>query len=460
MFLSNNDVFTFASDEAWAKADSLFVSSLLSDEKVKNSAVDSWGNVKIPMLETLKTLSDAEGWHSLAGSGATTYSSLIGVPIAGMPTSGNTSSFIQTSYWTLDCSSVRQPLDGFLGANTSNYEWQGFRIDSFSPRAEIWQTDKTMNASALPRRLIYNGTFINSEGIRQFDHALCDIKTTYVEVEVRCSAAMCEAKSMRKSTLPQVVSLSDQLGDLDDRTFDRELHFPAIWTSFDALTPFQYWAFIFPSFMDHMNSLASSTNIIIGGTAIQHYFLDHGNPFTFDVKNMKSITSLPPGSFATSFAQILNTYWLAVIGRNVVPMNRIGSLSNLSSDYDMKNILETVGKRTQTDVFVCHRGWLVVLIIASIAILLSGITSIVLSTITIGPELAMNISTVLREAKHADLPGGGTTLDDDERGRLLKDVKVRMGDVRPRRGVGRIGIGTYEDVTQEPAKLRKKRLYE
>lgn len=100
------------------------------------------------------------------------------------------------------------------------------------------------------------------------------------------------------------------------------------------------------------------------------------------------------------------------------------------------------------------------LLISTLAVFLAGVASVTLCTIAFGPELAMNMSTVLREAKHANLPEGGTTLDDDERGRLLKDAKVKMGDVRPKSEVGRVGIGTYEDATQEPTKLSKERLYE
>jgi hypothetical protein len=460
MFLSNNDMFTFESDESWAKADALFVASLLSDGKVKNSSIDSWGNIKIPMIESLPTQSDADGWRSTTGNGTMTYSSLIGIPIAGLPTTGNATSSIETSYWTLECPLIKQQPDGFLGANSSNYQWQGFRMDTFPHRAQIWQADDTIDPNAPSRRLMYNGTFIDNEGKKQFDYAECEIKTTYVEVEVQCSPTTCETTKIRRSTTPQARALGRQLGSFDNRTFDRVLQFPPSWTSFDALTSFQYWALIFPSFSQHLNLLASSPNIIIGGTAVQHYFFDQENPFTFDVRNMKSVTLLPSGSFAISLAQLLNTYWLAIIGRNVIPMSRIRSFSNLSGDYDMKNILSTSGQRFQTDVFVCHRGWLSVLVVASLIIFLSGIASITLSTITVGPELAMNMSTVLREAKYTDLPEGGTTLDDDERGRILRDAIVKIGDVAPKSEVGKIGIGCYEDAAQEPATLSKKRLYE
>jgi hypothetical protein len=434
MFLSNSDIFTFESDESWAKADALFVASLLSDGKVKNSSIDSWGNVKIPMIESLLSSPDADGWYDFEDSEVTTYSSLIGIPIAGVPTAGNMTSVIETSYWTLDCPLVKQLLNGFLGANSSSYQWQGFYLDTFSHRSQIWQSDGTIDSNAPPRRLNYSGTFIDDRGQKQYDYAECDITTKYVEVSVRCSPTACEATKMRSSKSPTVLEVDQQLGRFNNRTFDTAFQFPSSWTSFDVVTAWNYWVLVFPTFSQRLFKLAASTNIIIGGTAVQHYFLDQNNPFTFDVRNMKSITSLPPRAFATSLAQLLNTYWLAIIGRNVVPMSRSQNFSTLLKDpnYNMENILSTTGQRIQTDVFVCHRGWLAVLIIASLVIVFSGIASIVLSTISISPELAMNMSTVLREAKHADLPEGGTTLDDDERGRLLKNVKVKMGDMAPK----------------------------
>jgi hypothetical protein len=57
------------------------------------------------------------------------------------------------------------------------------------------------------------------------------------------------------------------------------------------------------------------------------------------------------------------------------------------------------------------------------------------------PVLAMNTSTLLRETTHANTPLGGLTLDDDERGRLLKDIQIRLGDLAASENIGKIGIG-------------------
>jgi hypothetical protein len=460
MFLSNNDVFTFQSDESWAKANALFVASLLSDGK--NSSSDSWGNVKIPMIEALQSSSDADGWHTIEDNQATIYSSLIGVPIAGGPTNGNVTSLIETSYWTFDCPLINQTNNGFSGGNYPNYLWNGFLMDSFPHRSQIWPQGGTIDSNAAPRKLNYSGIFIDNTGKTQYDYAECEIRTTYVEVGVRCSPSVCEATKIRTSKVQTILEVDQQLGIFNNYTFDTPFQFPSSWTSFDVVTAWSYWVLVFPTFSQRLFNLAASTNMIIGGTAIQHYFLDQNTPYTFDGRNMKSITSLPQGSFATSLAQLLNTYWLAIIGRNIIPMSRNQNFSALEKDpnYNLENILSTTGQLIETNILVCHRGWLAVLIIASFVIIFSGVASIVLSTITIGPELAMNMSTVLREARCTDIPEGGTTLDDDERGKLLKNVRVKMGDVAPENDVGRIGISVCEDVTREPAQLRKRRLYE
>lgn len=219
MFLSKNDIFTFESKESWSKANALFVASLLSDAAVKNSSVDSWGNVKIPMIESLRSVADSEGWHGLdCDTGVAEYSSLIGIPIAGLPTVGNLTSVIETSYWTLDCPLLTQRQDGFETTNPDNYTWQGFFINS-SPHGDIWKED-IVNTNTRPRKLNYSGTFIDKKGAKQFDYAKCDIKTSYVEVHVQCSPTSCEPTKLRTSRSPSELSVGSHLASFNNLALD------------------------------------------------------------------------------------------------------------------------------------------------------------------------------------------------------------------------------------------------
>lgn len=60
------------------------------------------------------------------------------------------------------------------------------------------------------------------------------------------------------------------------------------------------------------------------------------------------------------------------------------------------------------------------------------------------PNLLMNVSTMIRGSTSncPSVPFGGTTLDDSERSRLSKNLRVRYGNIRTQDGnPGELGIG-------------------
>lgn len=251
------------------------------------------------------------------------------------------------------------------------------------------------------------------------------------------------------------------LGSFNNRALDLPFQFPAKWTAFDGVIPWGHQSLIFATFSQEMRALTTTSDIIVGGAAVQHYFADPASPFALNPKSMVSISQLGPKVFATRFAQLLNTYWLAITGRNVVSMRRSQNFSILLNDpdYNIENILSTTSQRTRTDLFICDNRWLAVLIIADLAVLFAGVASLILSTISKGPHLALSISTMLREAQYTNLPEGGTTLDDKKRGRLLKNIQVKFVDVDNENRSGSIGIGTYDQDGHGPKPLAKKTLY-
>jgi hypothetical protein len=90
----------------FAVINALFVSSVISTPASKASTVDTWGNVKIPMIEPYENVSrpDDQGWFTINGNDNTHYSSLVGIPIAGITLSYiNYTMSIETTYLSLDC---------------------------------------------------------------------------------------------------------------------------------------------------------------------------------------------------------------------------------------------------------------------------------------------------------------------------------------------------------------------
>lgn len=59
------------------------------------------------------------------------------------------------------------------------------------------------------------------------------------------------------------------------------------------------------------------------------------------------------------------------------------------------------------------------------------------------------------------LPASGTYLDAPDRCRLLRDVKIRFGDIDSKPGIGSLVIGSMDAAgTSYMARVRNDRLYE
>jgi len=82
----------------------VYESSILASTKQRNAAQDLWNNVKIPDLAFVsrnQTPSIA-GWYNVLPE-QTAYSSLLGIPVIGVPQTGNTTFALETSYFAFAC---------------------------------------------------------------------------------------------------------------------------------------------------------------------------------------------------------------------------------------------------------------------------------------------------------------------------------------------------------------------
>lgn len=93
--------------------DGIFVAELLSPTVNKISPMDTWGNARIPMLESLDGYSevddDKEKWFKIDQSKNTTWCSLTGVPHGPRYTVENRTFQMETAYWVTNCQQGHYP---------------------------------------------------------------------------------------------------------------------------------------------------------------------------------------------------------------------------------------------------------------------------------------------------------------------------------------------------------------
>lgn len=121
---------------------SLFATSLLSPDTTKEGPRDTWGNVKIPRIKYFnKSLQDKEGWIKVPINATTpeTFSSLIGLPIVGLPSDSNSTFNLESSYWSLNRSKPTR-----LAEINGEFDW---KFDWKSIVGIIWNKTSFGNSS-------------------------------------------------------------------------------------------------------------------------------------------------------------------------------------------------------------------------------------------------------------------------------------------------------------------------
>jgi hypothetical protein len=422
--------------------DALFLSAMAAPPTMKASSSDTWGNLKIPMLETIPGYPEerAQTWLSVdAGNthSPPVYSSLLGAPIANIPNRGNTKFNLETSYWVLNCPSL-EPVDSYADMNTlmnntggtaPNWvaTWGG--INSTTP--EVTPSGEFRCYAADPQMPPRTIQYVSYDSYRGYGSkagtkATCTVRTSYVELSVSCRGWDCNVSKIRRSTLP---------------------HQPTGYTGLDSCNgygPTPAFTWYAPYFARIITGVHPAEP-----TALQVYFFNPANPFNISaVYSMPALYRVGSQSFAVSLAQLLNTYWIASVGTEALVLGHPANFSALSSlALNATRFSYTTATNTVTEeVMVCHWGWLVALLIATFAMFLAAVAKLIIDLQIRIPTLSMNMSIITRSNPYFALPHGGSALSDTKRSRLLRDVKARFGDVAPEDQVGYLVVGDcYED---------------
>jgi hypothetical protein len=111
-----------------------------------------------------------------------------------------------------------------------------------------------------------------------------------------------------------------------------------------------------------------------------------------------------------------------------------------------------------TPVFACQRAWCAVLLLAAAALFATGAAALALQLrATLAPDMLRYVSSMTYANPYFGAPPGGSALDGMERARLLRDVRVRVGDVSGGSSVGTVAFVAAKDV--ETRALERRRHY-
>ncbi|KAB8229002.1 uncharacterized protein BDW43DRAFT_322431 [Aspergillus alliaceus] len=386
-----------------SQLNAIYLSSLLSPQSSKESTMDIWGNVKIPAISGLDRPVNSSGWRDVKNHTSLTYTSLLGVPFQGLEAGSNTTFQIETSYLDIDCydlqrkeglipfspPTINKTVEGaFLGTNGS----EGCSVDRCSPS---W--------SLGINQYVTNYPYWSSE---RYDSTLayCHINQIYVEVFITCIGTgsptlQCAVAAMRDSLRPH----------------------PA-----RDVTPF-----IFPALITNF-----AKNLVVAGsghagtnTLTERFINDPANPLAADVKD-NPLFKLPKQEFSERLTQIINTYYLGSISTMAITGNMSAASDRKRDPGPFVRFANGTLVTWEPYRYVVSPGWMTVFVVSSVVMLVAAMYTAVIMHITNIPDILGYVSTLTRDNEHSSFPHGGSMLDGLERSHLLKDMPVRLGDVR------------------------------
>jgi hypothetical protein len=173
--------------------------------------------------------------------------------------------------------------------------------------------------------------------------------------------------------------------------------------------------------------------------------------------------------FAQRLGQLLNTWWLASVGREVlssgVDMGKVGRVIEdvPIASFQSLQLGSTNGTLTHQVVIIkCSMGWFVALVAVSAVLIVASTVPLILRLWTRTPAFNLLPSTMLKDNPYFEATKTGSTLESSERSRLLRHRRVRFGDVAPNDAVGYLAVGSLGDGDNgigEVRRVQKSRLY-
>ncbi|OQE10439.1 hypothetical protein PENVUL_c004G09470 [Penicillium vulpinum] len=439
------------------------IASLSAASLLATRNQDLWGNIRFPVIENLEK--NNTGWMDIPRNDNMTYSSLVGVPVIGLPSSGNTSFTLPGAYLSISCpifDTLHQlNFTNFTGpdapspGNGNDCSWSNawgghqFSLALSEPCSGSLNASMTRTRNA--RKLVWESWdrgYANSVTNRSpITRAICDLTTTYVDVNVTC-------ESLAGSQSTNTCNLSSTRRSVDTT------HFHKNWTIFDVNLPGdpklpvrynQGFMYILTTLFPHAEQNGGLEPII-------GYFIDPYHAVgNFFGENLMSPETTTPKIFGTRLSQLFNS----VLYLGISPSAFTGSVNMTQITRKQSQIKDIPIKLAAQNIHLqkvvrCNRSWLAVLIVSSVVIFCFALVGAYLHIITIGPDLLGSISVALLQNKTEDIVGS-STWSSDEWSKNLRDTKLWLGDVQPEADFGCLAITTVaQDV---PPGSIKGRLY-
>jgi hypothetical protein len=407
------------------------MTALRTSRNSLNPSMDLWGNVRIPDIDSLMAgnSNSSDDWIKVNHSGNTSYSSLLGLPVIGVPSSGNSSYEVTSRYSVINCFNITYATDpkpwNILSGLSNSSSW-GNRPATFSMTASGPNTN--FNSTALQYFLLLS---VVDEG-SSLSAANCSVGLRDVDSKVLCHGQNCQVDSMRLSKTP-----------VDEQTLEQFSSAFVMQTNLWYELPFA--------------SIGYKSHAALGsieGSSITEQWINDPNTDFSNYVQLVNISALDQPSLNSRLQQVYNTFWQSTYGGRYF----IGNLSSNLSYYDNAemdlfgssgpflnfNTSQASVINFDGEIYQFHWIYGVLLFITSLMLLAAGISSLVLKLRTLAPDILGYTSTNTRDnayfAFHKNFEPP-SYLNGLERTRALHNLRVIIADVSSdSSGIGHIAF--------------------
>lgn len=423
---------------------------------------DVWGNLRVPYLELMDQTEGKDGWMNIDDSRAIPYSSMVGVATNPKEFPNGTEFTLPLSYISLDCPTFTLDENGdysnFTNPNSMpavddlDNGWSDYSITMTS---QLGKPDAYAHAKIAisvgtnakrcrdacegcpcpARRLIWE-----SESRSGITRAECRMQTTYADVRYACHGPYCDAVAARRSP--------------DDETEGGDLNLRRNVTAFDAVMPGYFLSQFVQLYT--VSGMRYSTPVIDYLKSPDEAMPGAGDPYE------TAIFDSGQAAFQERLTRLINTLHEV----NISPYATSGYSSVSPEDAGLQTGPEparvgTVAATVTTPhpIVRCSQAWLAVLLLASMVLVAGELASIVIRYRTSVPDILGTLSLATLDNRCGDVAVGGTSLDGMDRARLLKHVRVRLGDIDPAGPHGRIALSAEDDLGKTIGAVERSRLY-
>ncbi|KAG5302313.1 hypothetical protein I7I48_02620 [Histoplasma ohiense] len=416
---------------------SVYVSSLMGSETTAGTGMDLWGSVKIPNINSLKPGANNSDWRTVDWNSTVEFTSLLGLPVGRPMSEGNMTFTVTSHHFDVQCLNnilaEKKDLSALSYNMVNESSGPGHSMLVHLADELPAMTDEVGGDISLRAKFMF-GSRTTLHDNTTWGLANCTLGNLAVDSRVECKSESCRVVAMRPSQRVE---------------------------NFISLTNFVNFTL---NFLPTATDRDKSTNYLYSATLTERWMNDTALLFRGGRIDM-DLWKLDPKVLSARLETALNTFWEAgfatkyrgtSLPKDPAAYEAMGDCSSEVSPLYCFVPVPASGVRHIGEVYKCDRAWFAVFLIICLVLQVLALASVVLKRLTLAPDILGFVSSYTRDNPHAPV-SAGSSQDGLVRTRMLKDLRVMLGDVRSAEHVGHISFVAQGDAPI--GRLKKGRKY-